>query len=57
MEKKGIRQERLQLEWISAAEGLRFSDTMKEMEELRKTVSNEEIRETVEILKTRKKKE
>jgi heterodisulfide reductase subunit A len=56
MEKLGIRPERLQLEWISAAEGLRFSDIMKEMEELRKTVSKDEIQETVEILKTRKKK-
>jgi heterodisulfide reductase subunit A len=56
MEKLGIRSERLQLEWISAAEGLRFSGIMKEMEALRKTVSKEEIRETVEILKNRKKK-
>ena len=56
MEKLGIRPERLQLEWISAAEGLRFSGIMKEMEELRKTVSKDEIQETAEILKTRKKK-
>ena len=56
MEKLGLRPERLQLEWISAAEGLRFSSIMKEMEELRTTVSQEEIRETVEILKARKQK-
>jgi len=56
MEKLGIRPERLQLEWISAAEGLRFSGIMKEMDNLRKTISKEEIQETVEILKTRKQK-
>jgi len=56
MEKLGLRPERLQLEWISAAEGLRFSGVMKEMEELRKTVSKEEILETVEVLKARKQK-
>jgi uncharacterized protein with PhoU and TrkA domain len=28
MEKSGIRPERLQLEWISAAEGIRFANTM-----------------------------
>jgi heterodisulfide reductase subunit A len=56
MEKLGLRTERLGLEWISAAEGLRFSGVMQEMEALRRTVSKKEIQETVEILKTRKKK-
>ena len=50
MEKKGIRPERLQLAWISAAEGVRFSNVMAQMEELRKGVSAEEIKETVGIL-------
>ncbi len=50
MEKRGIRKERLQLEWISAAEGIRFAEVMKKMEELRKSVSAEEIAETVQKL-------
>ncbi len=50
MEKFGIRPERLQLEWISAAEGTRFAEVMTNMEELRKGVSSEEIEETVSIL-------
>ena len=50
MEKIGIRPERLQLEWISAAEGIRFADTMKLMEEIRKSVTAEEIAETQSIL-------
>ena len=32
MEKLGIRPERLQLEWISAAEGIRFAEVMKKIE-------------------------
>ena len=51
MAKKGIRPERLQLEWISAAEGIRFAGVMNHMEELRKEVPQEEIEETVGILK------
>jgi heterodisulfide reductase subunit A len=50
MEKIGIRPERLQLEWISAAEGIRFAETMKKMETLRRTVTAEEIAETQSIL-------
>jgi heterodisulfide reductase subunit A len=45
MEKLGIRPERLQLEWISAAEGIRFAEVMKRMESLRETVTPEEIAE------------
>jgi heterodisulfide reductase subunit A len=55
MEKLGIRPERLQLAWISAAEGIRFAEVMKEMEKLRKDVSDREISETIEVLKNRKK--
>jgi heterodisulfide reductase subunit A len=43
MEKMGLRAERLQLEWISAAEGVRFRQVMERMEELRAGVSAEEI--------------
>jgi heterodisulfide reductase subunit A2 len=46
MEKWGLRKERLQLEWISAAEGVRFSQVMTKMNELRKTVTKKEITET-----------
>lgn len=46
MEKWGLRNERLQLEWISAAEALRFSQVMARMEDIRKTVTKAEIAET-----------
>lgn len=51
MEKWGLRKERLQLEWISAAEGIRFSQVMARMEDLRKTVTTKEIAETKRILR------
>jgi ferredoxin len=51
MGKKGIRPERLQLKWISAAEGLRFAQVMAEMEALRRQVSEKEISETMAALK------
>ncbi|MBA3036013.1 MAG: hydrogenase iron-sulfur subunit, partial [Desulfobacterium sp.] len=57
MEKLGIRKERLQLEWISAAEGIRFAEVMKKMETLRRSVSMEEIEKTVDILKSKNKKD
>ncbi len=50
MAKKGIRPERLQLSWISAAEGVRFAGVMNDMEQLRRTVTREEIEQTREIL-------
>lgn len=56
MEKLKIRPERLQLEWISAAEGNRFAEVMKRMEELRQSVSEKEISETIMILKERAEK-
>lgn len=51
MSKIGIRPERLQLEWISAAEGVRFAEVMERMEKLRQSVTPEEIAETVQLLK------
>jgi heterodisulfide reductase subunit A len=51
MEKLGIRPERLQLEWISAAEGIRFAEVMRRMEKLRKGVTEQEVTETIKILK------
>ncbi len=56
MEKWGLRKERLQLEWISAAEGIRFSQVMAGMEDLRKTVTKKEIAETKNILRENLKK-
>ena len=51
LERKGIRPERLQLEWISAAEGQKFAKVMGQMEDLRKTVTIEEIEHGREALK------
>ncbi|MFQ6093443.1 MAG: hydrogenase iron-sulfur subunit, partial [bacterium] len=56
MERKGIRPERLQLEWISAAEGQKFARVMREIEEMRKKVTPEEIEETIRILRDEKPK-
>ena len=50
MEKLGIRPERLQLEWISAAEGPRFAQIMRDLEEMRKKVTPEEIEHTKKAL-------
>ena len=50
MAKLGIRPERLQLEWISAAEGIRFADTMHRLETLRQEVTHQELAETIELL-------
>jgi len=50
MEKLGIRPERLQLEWISAAEGPRFARIMRDLEDMRKKVTPEEIEHTKQVL-------
>ncbi len=50
LEKMGIRPERLQLEWISAAEGQKFAKVMREVEELRKQVTLEEVKFTMDVL-------
>lgn len=51
-----MRPERLQLEWISAAEGQKFAKVMRQMEELRKTVTLEEIEFTRQALQPKPKK-
>jgi heterodisulfide reductase subunit A len=56
LEKLGIRPERLRLEWISSAQGQRFAETMHEIEEFRKSITPEEVAETVKILKEEKEK-
>ena len=50
MKKLGIRPERLQLEWISAAEGPRFAEIMRGLEEKRQQVTAEEIEFTRKVL-------
>ncbi len=50
LERRGIRPERLQLEWISAAEGQKFALVMKEMERIRQTVTEEEIEHARKVL-------
>jgi heterodisulfide reductase subunit A len=50
MEKLGIRPERLQLEWISAAEGRKFARVMGELDRMLREVSPEEVLETQRIL-------
>ena len=56
LERLGIRPERLQLEWMSAAEGQRFAQVMTEIEEMRTKVAREEIEETKKILEEYEKK-
>ena len=56
LDKAGVRPERLQLEWISAAEGQKFAKVMKQMEELRQTVTMDEIEHAKEALKPKPKK-
>jgi len=53
MERLGIRPERLQLEWISAAEGQKFARVMRELEEMRAGVTAEEIDYTVRVLEAK----
>jgi len=50
LERLGIRPERLQLEWISAAEGQRFVQVMAELEQMRAGVSPQEIEHATEVL-------
>ena len=50
MKKLGIRPERLQLEWISAAEGARFAQIMRDLEEMRQQVTPDEIEQTRKVL-------
>jgi len=50
LERNGIRPERLHLEWVSAAEGQKWAQLMRDLEELRVTVTREEVEEAKEIL-------
>ena len=55
LKKLGIRPERLQLEWISAAEGPRFAEIMRGLEEKRLKVTPEEIEFTRQVIKDQRK--
>lgn len=56
LENLGIRPERLQLEWISAAEGEKFARVMTELDQMRKKVTQEEIEQTIKVLSEGKKR-
>jgi heterodisulfide reductase subunit A len=51
LEKYGVRPERLQLDWCSAAEGQRWAKIMTEIEKLRAAVIPEEVEQTREVLR------
>ena len=55
MERLGLDKNRLQLAWISAAEGNLFARKMKEMDEIIKAVTPEEIEKTRKVLVPKKK--
>jgi len=57
LDRLGIRPERLQLEWISAAEGQKFGKVMREIEEMRQKVTVKEVKETMEIMAKEEEKE
>lgn len=54
LEKYGVRPERLQLDWVSAAEGQKWAKVMQELDELWAGVTAEEIEQTREALKEAK---
>lgn len=56
LERLGIRPERLQLEWISAAEGQKWSKVMHDLENMRQHVTKNEIEHTMKILKEEREK-
>jgi heterodisulfide reductase subunit A len=56
LEKNGIDQNRLQLAWVSAAEGEKFANKIKEMDQIVQKVNQDEIDKTVKWLKEKKAK-
>lgn len=54
LDKLDIRPERLQLEWISAAEGQKFAQVMRKLDVKRIDVTQEEVDYTIEALKADK---
>jgi heterodisulfide reductase subunit A len=57
LDKLGIRDDRLQLEWISAAEGQKFARVMRDLENMVTAVTKEEIEHTMKVLKEEEAKE
>jgi heterodisulfide reductase subunit A len=49
LKKYGIREERLQLDWISSAEGSKFARRVRELQEVLHSVTPEEIERSVEV--------
>ena len=56
LEEEGIDKNRLQLAWVSAAEGEKFASKIREMASIVDDVSQEEIAKTVQWLAERRKK-
>ncbi|KPL19525.1 MAG: methyl-viologen-reducing hydrogenase subunit delta [candidate division Zixibacteria bacterium SM23_81] len=50
LESLGIRPERLQLDWVSAAEGQKWARVMREVEQLREAVTAKEIEHTKRVI-------
>jgi len=55
MEGLGLNKDRLQLAWISAAEGERFASKIKEMQDIVNNTAKEEIEKSIELLKRKQK--
>jgi len=51
LERLGLNKDRLQLAWISAAEGEKFASTIKEMQNIVETVTREELENTKKLLR------
>jgi len=57
MERLGLDKNRLQLAWISAAEGEKFASKIREMQKIVDGVTKEEIERTIASLTLKKVKE
>ena len=57
MERLGLDKNRLQLAWISAAEGEKFASKIKEMQEILEGVTREEIEKTINSLSQQRRKQ
>ncbi len=51
MERLGLNKDRLQLAWISAAEGEKFASTIKKMQDIVEKVNTEEIEKSRPLFK------
>ena len=50
MERLGLNKNRLQLAWISAAEGEKFASKIKEVKQILDRINKDEIKNTIEKL-------